>query len=214
MALASNVSDWHAYDRVIRGIANYNSTHRGVSITLDIIGAGTAIDKLTQLTKTLGQEDAINFVGPIEEEQIIAHLSQHYDLAFSTLGMHRKGVDYDSSMKSRDFCLAGLPFVLAADDFSFPKEKPYWMYAPQNDSAIDMELCLAFFNDLKIQHPHYHTEMTQYALTALGWDNCFAGIIAKIKAIKNRRYRESVFLRFVIITPQLRQLEVCAPIMW
>lgn len=204
VAIASNISYWHGFDRIIAGVQTYMKAG-GKKIRLDIIGEGTAKKELQQQVQSLGLQDVIFFIDKIPSEEVINRL-RDYDLAFSTLGMHRKGVHYDSSMKSRDYAYAGVPFVLCTPDASFETDGPYWKYVPNTNEAIDIAASIQFLEQLQLSHPDYQHELSAFATKTLDWEYTFSEIVSAIARFGTTPYKHPALNAFCYYFPPIKAI--------
>ena len=179
LAIASNISDWHGFDRVILGMADYIKK-KDSNICLHIIGDGTEKNNLEKLANTLQISSLIKFYGYKYETELL-EIAQTCDFAIGTLGMHRKGVNFDSSLKSRFYASLGLPFILSTKDICFDNKLPYWKYVEGNDNAIEIEQIIDYYNNLKVSNPNYKDEMIAYCKQNLAWEHTFKNPIAFFK---------------------------------
>ncbi|MBK7690918.1 MAG: glycosyltransferase [Bacteroidetes bacterium] len=179
LAIASNISIWHGFDRVIMGMADYIKNNDS-NICLHLIGDGTEKDNLEKLANHLGISTLVNFYGYKYETELL-EIAQTCDFAIGTLGMHRKGVNFDSSLKSRFYASLGLPFILSTNDICFDNKLPYWKYVEGNDNAIHMDLVIDFYLKLRETNPNFRAEMIEYCGQNLSWENTFKNVITFFK---------------------------------
>lgn len=163
----ANLSFWHGYDRVIEGMARYYAAGGTMDVQFDIVGTGTALAQLEELTAKRGLRARVHFHGPRRGAELDALLSQA-DVGISSVGMHRLDVD-TSNLKSREFCARGLPFVIAYPDRDFPPGLPFVYHAPADETALDIADVIAFHRRLVTDHPDYRQRMRAYAEERLDW---------------------------------------------
>jgi glycosyltransferase involved in cell wall biosynthesis len=176
MIVAANLSRWHGVDRLLRGLADYINRTPSRRVTLDIAGDGDAAQDLRKLCGELGVENCVSFQGMRTGEDLDALFAKS-DLAISSLGMHRLGLRRSSSLKAREYCARGVPFVLASDDPDFPEGIPFVHRVPADESAIDVAAMVAFVEELHARNPNYVSEMREYAETRLTWRTKFKPVV-------------------------------------
>jgi len=152
-------------DRLVKGIADAD-IFTVKKIRLVIVGDGPAIPELKDLVseQDLGQQ--VTFVG----EKIGAELDKLFDNAdvgIGTLGIHRKNIKIDSSLKHRGYAARGLAFILCTKDMDFPRSHEYVKYYDETEKAIDIESLLAFGIKMKQVDPN---EIRKYAEKKLSWE--------------------------------------------
>ena len=85
------------------------------------------------------------------------------------MGIHRKGVLYDSSLKHREYCSRGLPFILSAPDLDFPRRVILsWNMCLIMIPDINLESLLEVF--LKWKEKDRRKEIRKYAEEHLTWE--------------------------------------------
>jgi len=160
----ANVSFWHGIDRFIRGLHAYTGDK---TIILHIVGDGTELPNLKNLTVKLHLEDRVIFHG----FKSGAELDAMFDLchiALGSLGGFRINMHEMSSLKSGEYCARGIPFVIAATAVDFPKEWDYILHVPETEEPIDMESVVAFA-DKVCSDPNHVKIMREYAESHLDW---------------------------------------------
>lgn len=181
VAIAANISYWHAFDRAIQGLYQYYRVPRDVVIHLEIIGGGNEIENLKKLARDLSLGKYIKFTDHVKDE--LENLLQHKDFSIGTLGMFRKNVAYDSSLKSREYCYHGLPFVLCTPDLCFDPSLPYWYYASNDEQPLPFDDILRWLIDMERAHPDYKSQMRDFACQTLTWNSTFRNFIDHLKNV-------------------------------
>lgn len=134
----------HGYERIIRGMAEYYKANRGVSVTFDIIGDGPEMECYKQLIKEYRMEQYIRMHGPIQPSQLIDYYN-NADIAVSSLGFYKIGLSHSTNIKNREYMARGLPIICCCDDDAFV-DNPYVQIVPNDDSVIDIETIIDFYN--------------------------------------------------------------------
>jgi glycosyltransferase involved in cell wall biosynthesis len=159
----ANVSSWHGYDRVIEGLNKYSGP---VKVYFHIIGEGEEIINLKLLTKKYGLDDQVIYHGHktgIELDKIL----NNFHIAVGALGIHRKRIKEAATLKSREYCARGIPFIEGSIDSDF-KDFPYKYQIEADESPVDIERLIEFFNECAPNE--YPRIMREYAEQNLAWD--------------------------------------------
>jgi len=176
------VQSWHAYDRIIKGLYEYYKNNPRKEVFYHCVGDGSELDNLKKLTKELGLEKYIIFHGT-KTEQELDKVFDESDVAIGSLGFHRAGLKSGSPLKGREYCARGIPFVIAYDDQDFSESFPYILKIPSDESPVDINKIVEWYEELTYSHPDYSTEMRKYAEEHLSWDAKMKPVIEKIKEI-------------------------------
>jgi glycosyltransferase involved in cell wall biosynthesis len=164
MICVANVSPWHGLDRLIRGIAHYSGKH---SVTLHIVGEGMEISHLKTVCRHHNLGDKVIFHGFLSGPELDTLFNQSH-VAIGSLGIHRKGLTQTSELKAREYCVRGIPYIIACSDPDFPKDFPYILQLPADEKPIDMTDVIRFASALARDRDHPQ-KMRQYASEHLEW---------------------------------------------
>jgi len=164
----ANLARWHGIDRILRGLARHLEHEGCAPVTLAIVGEGPAGEELRALVHDLDIEDAVRFHGTRSGVELDA-LFADADVALGSLGMHRLGLHRSSSLKAREYCARGVPFVLASEDPDFPEGTQFVHQVSANESPVDVPALLDFVHRLRERSPDYMMDMRRYAEMRLTW---------------------------------------------
>ena len=168
LALAS-MCRWHGYDRLIRGVANAPEAVRS-KVVVDMVGGGGdgSLEQWKKLAEELGVEQQVLFHG-IKEGDALTGFFNRADVGVCSLGLYRTGFSSGSILKLREYISRGLPFVYAAEDPSLPKDTPYGMQIPNDDTDADVVSIIEFAKKMR-DIPEIPEKMRQYAKENMTWE--------------------------------------------
>lgn len=92
-------------------------------------------------------EDHVVFHGRQSGEALRKLYTQCY-LGVDVLGGHRKDYPVSSSLKSREYAAYGLPVLTSSPIDYLPKDSPYQLIVPYDDSPVDMETVVQFYRSV------------------------------------------------------------------
>ncbi|MBZ4661348.1 glycosyltransferase [Thermotoga petrophila] len=170
---------WHGYDRVIKGLERYYRDNPEKKVYFHIVGDGPELPKLKRLTEELRMEEHVIFHGLKYGEELnrifdIAHV------AVASLGMHRSKLITGNTLKVREYCARGIPFIVGYRDVDFPEDFPFSLRVEPNDSPIDIQKVVSFYEKLKKNYPNHSLLMRKYAEEKLSWEAKMKPLIEKI----------------------------------
>lgn len=173
----ANVQAWHGYDRVIEGLKIYNANNQEIRVCFHLVGEGDAIPYLKQLTKNYGLEKAVLFYGAQFGDDLNKIMSKCH-LAASVLGFQRAGAYRGtiSALKVREYCIKGLPFINGFPDSDINVDFPYAMTVDSDESPIDIQKTVLFYQSLNQHFPNYPKELNDFAQKQLSWKAKFEPI--------------------------------------
>jgi len=179
----ANNSKWHGYDRIIKGLYEYYKNNPEKEVFYHCVGEGSELENLKILTKELNLEKYVIFHGTKTGEELDEIVNKS-DIAIGSLGMHRIDLKYASTLKLREYCARGIPFIYAYNDFDFNNFK-YSMKIDSNEKPVNINEVIEFYNSIK--NEHYIEEMRQYAEDNLTWDAKMKPVIEKINELIEER---------------------------
>ena len=176
MLIVAHVLPWHGYDRLIKSIKEYQGKKK---IVVDIYGdKNQEIKNLEELTKQLNLTKQVYFKGEEKLENILKGIDK-YHIAIGSLGYHRRDGKYDTSIKNKEYCAMGLPFVTSSIDLSFPKDFKYLYKVESNDNAFEIEKIIDWYQS--ISKENYKKEMKKYAKKHLEYEFIYKKVFDKLK---------------------------------
>jgi len=164
LLFVANVSRWHGIDRIIRGIHEYKNRH---FFYLHIVGDGKEIPNLKKLVDNLHLSKQVIFHG-FKSGTELDSLFDTCHIAVGSLGLHRIGLSESSTLKIREYCARGIPWIIACKDPDFPDDFPYILRVPPDESPIDIESVVHFAQKV-CSDPDHPKKMRKYAEENLDW---------------------------------------------
>jgi glycosyltransferase involved in cell wall biosynthesis len=139
---------YHGYDRVIEGLRIYYQQQKiPTKVKFTIVGDGPVLGKYQKLIEKYQLTNYIQLVG----RKNFHELQPFYDVAdigIDSLGRHRSGVHYNSSLKGKEYLAKGLPSISGVktdlDELAFP----YYLRVPADDSPIDINQVVTWYQAL------------------------------------------------------------------
>lgn len=142
---------WHGYDRVIEGLYRYYQQGGKTPFVFHIVGYAKRkklLDDYKKLIEKYKLQEHVVFHG----KQYGESLDQIYtqcSLAVDSLGRHRSHVEYNSSLKGKEYMAKGLPSISGVrTELDSVKGFPYYFRVPADDSPIDFRKVEAFYHSV------------------------------------------------------------------
>ena len=173
--IVATVCEYHGIDRFIRGLHEYESTPNKRNIVLHIVGDGQELPYLKELTAELNMQDNVIFHG-FKSGKELDEMFDMCHIALDALAGFRKGLTETSSLKSREYCARGIPFIASSKDADFPDGWEYVQKIPDDETPVDMNTVIDFSNRM-MADPEHPQKMRRYAEEHLDW-------MAKMKVLK------------------------------
>lgn len=175
----ANVALWHGYDRIIKGIKEYISEGKNeIGVKFHIVGAGDALDNLKNLVKDLDIGKYVIFEG-IKSGNQLDEAFDHSDVGIAVLGIHRCKMTQCDSLKSKEYCSRGIPFVATDCEPEFI-DLEYALKVPSNDEPVDIKEIISFAK--KYSFSKETTEqMREHSVKKYDWSETFSSVVSYIK---------------------------------
>lgn len=163
---------WHAYERIIEGMKIYYESKPETNFIFEVVGQGGELEKYRQMVENYGLQDKVIFHG-FQSGKALDEICSQCHMAAASMGMHRINVAKGeaSPLKAREFAARGIPFIAAYTDKGFPANFPYILSFPPDESDIDIASVISFYQKLVDSHPHYRSEMRNFASQNLDWSS-------------------------------------------
>lgn len=138
----ANVSHWHGLDRLIEGLSIYNNKSN-IMPKLWIIGEGSQLTSLKQLVDTKHLNEYVTFWGNKEGKEL-DELMTKFDIGIGSLGLHRIGLNAGSTLKIKEYCARGIPFIYSYIEKQISDDTPYALRLAAGEQPIDIKTCMEF----------------------------------------------------------------------
>ena len=151
---------WHGYDRLIEGLYEYYKTNPIRKVYLDLIGDGDKKVLKDYLQKILQYklQEYITYHGLLFGEDL-TRVFNTTDIAVCSLANYRCFVFLSSELKSREYMARGLPMLASTKIDVLPDNYPYIQYIPENDSPVNINTVIMFYDRL-VQQEDRNTQIS------------------------------------------------------
>lgn len=174
----ANISFWHGYDRLIKGMIDYYSEKiQEYEINFYIVGIGNELASLTSLVEENNLNKHVRFVGAKNGKEL-DDLFDVCQIAIGSLGMYRKALNDGADLKSREYCSRGIPFIFGYEDKDFSENFKYALKVTNDSSNINIKDIIKFYKSL--ENNNISEEMRKYAEDNLTWNKKMKIILKKI----------------------------------
>jgi hypothetical protein len=100
-------------------------------------------------------------------------------MAVGVLGLHRKGLSVASPLKHREYCLRGIPFVMAGKDSDIPPDLPWVCCAEDRDDPVSIADLQAWYQALPPA-----SGLRAFAQETLGWESRVKKILTYVSSLR------------------------------
>lgn len=147
--MVAQMAFWHGYDRVIEGLKQYYINHGAENIKLHFVGDGdqSVLSAYQSLSDNEVLKGHVIFYG----RKSGAELDDIYDkccFAMDSMGRHRTGVYYNSTLKGKEYLAKGLPIISGVktelDNMNFK----YYFRVPADDSPLNFKDIVEFYHNI------------------------------------------------------------------
>lgn len=166
---------WHGYERVLEGLFHYYKNKGKYDIFLKLVGEGAEKSSYQSLVLKYGLQSRVEFCGMLGGEDL-NKLYALADIAVSSLGLYKTGIEDVTPIKGAEYCARGIPFICGYHDMRFPDEADYIMTVPNNPEPINMHEVIAFYERITAQKD-YQKKMRNYALEHFTWESIMMPVV-------------------------------------
>lgn len=143
---ATNIENWQGLDRLIYGLSIYYQQNKddAKEVIIKIAGEGSEKNRLERLVKKLRLEKNVQFFGQ-KSGKYLDKLYDEADIAIGSLGRHRQKTNMVSTLKVKEYCAKGIPFIYSNDEPALTGREGFALKVPADDSPIDFCEVIDFF---------------------------------------------------------------------
>ena len=147
----AEIHEWHGFDRIVKGLAEYYCKPQSYIVRFHVVGyffsdEGEKVFK--DLIATHHMEDYVILHGKKHGVEL-DELFEKCDFGIGSLGRHRVGIQAIKTLKNREYAARGIPFIYSETDSDFD-QKPYVLKAPADESPIDINSIISFYQSLSL----------------------------------------------------------------
>jgi hypothetical protein len=138
-------ADFNGLDKVFRGIAAYNGPYR---IRFYLYGSNLKAER--EQISALGIEEQV-ITGDFIQKAEADLLMDTVHIGIGALAVHRKGITETTTIKTREYCARGLPFISGHSDPDFTGNAEAGVFnleLPANDDKLDLEAVIKWYKSL------------------------------------------------------------------
>jgi glycosyltransferase involved in cell wall biosynthesis len=147
----AEVHFWHGFDRLLRGLGEYDEAACGVKVFFHLVGGigheerygSRFAEGFETLIQRYGLADRVIFYGPLHGEELDKAFAQA-DMAVGSLARHRTGISVIKTLKNREYAARGIPFVYSETDPDFDG-RDYVMKVAPDESPVPIDRVVDFF---------------------------------------------------------------------
>jgi glycosyltransferase involved in cell wall biosynthesis len=150
---ATNIDKWQGIDRLVKGMHQYyQGSHALQCIELVIVGDGPQKKNLAHMVNKLELDDYVKFLDRMKGRELFKMYDQA-TMAVGSLGRHRQKTNTVSTLKVKEYCAIGIPFIYSNDEPTLSGNEPFALKLPADDSPVRIEDVIAFYYKIRSDRP-------------------------------------------------------------
>lgn len=168
LMMVALMEPWQGLERLIEGMYDYCKHDGAYDIKFFFVGEGSGIPYWKKLVKELNLINNVKFYG----QKIGRELNELYDIVdmgIGCLGSYKLGFKQGASIKVREYCARGLPFIYGYDDIGFTGNEIFCKRVSNDSSPIDMHDIIELY-EKTVERQDIIDTMRDYASKHLTWD--------------------------------------------
>lgn len=134
----------HGYERIIRGLGDYYKNGGQRIVTLALIGDGDERAMYEETCRECNVEEYVHFLGSMQGQELDDQYNRA-DIAVSSLGMYKLGLENVSTLKNCEYISKGLPIITAFHDCIFDGLTTV-LSVPNDQSNISIIDLISFYD--------------------------------------------------------------------
>ena len=172
----AEIHQWHGFDRIIKGLANYYSKHQDYIVKFHIVGYFFSAEGEAAFNRIISDnhmEDYVILYGK-RNGKTLDQIFDWCDMGIGSLGRHRVGIQKIKTLKNREYAARGIPFVYSETDSDFD-DRPYVLKVPADESPIDIQQVIDFY-----KHFSMPTTEVRNSIQDLSWTSQMKHVIEEV----------------------------------
>lgn len=169
---------WQAYDRLMKGMQAYKTQKSPDAPDVKFIMVGGDAKEMPGFRKMIqeyGLTDDVECPG-FQTGEALDEYYKRADAGVSTLGCYLRGLKSCSSLKTKEFCAKGLPFIYTLED-SIEQEKPPFALQFSNDpTPIDVGKVVEFIARCR-ENSELPEEEREFARAHFDWTSILKSVL-------------------------------------
>jgi glycosyltransferase involved in cell wall biosynthesis len=147
----AEIHTWHGFDRLVKGMAVYYSKPQKYIVKFHVVGYFFSREGEEEFRKVITDHHMERYVILYGKKHggDLDTIFDYCDFGIGSLGRHRVGIDKIKTLKNREYAARGIPFIYSETDSDFD-QKPYVLKAPADESPIDINSIISFYQSLPL----------------------------------------------------------------
>lgn len=141
LLVCGSPAPWTGADRLLRSFPSFDRP----KIKLHMVGRFSP--EVHRLSKRVSSNVEVKFHGGLTRDEI-KDVASRCQLGVGSLGLHRLGMISGSTLKVGEFAAMGLPILAGYDETNFPRDYPYMLRAPSDESLLSYSEIFGFLKSL------------------------------------------------------------------
>ena len=172
---------WHGFDRLIKAIKEWKGEY---TLEFAIYGNYTAETyKLIDLVNAYNLQNKVLFYQEKDVNDFEKFVKQ-YNVGVGILAIQRQFktneyIGLDTSIKNKEYCAMGIPFIHSAEDEAFDTDLGFHLRVTEDEKPIDINVIIEWFNHIVPQYKD-RRNMWNYANENLSYDLFAEQVIQKL----------------------------------
>ena len=170
---------WQAYDRVLEGMKIYRDRRKQGDPRVRFVLVGgdpKEMPAFLENVKSRGLQSDVECLGFLHGEELMSVYASA-DLGVSSLGCYRRGLTHCSSLKAREYCAAGLPFLYAYEDEAMEENASFALKLPNDPSPVDIGRVIEFALYCR-SNPSVSEQEREFARRSYDWKTILGRVLA------------------------------------
>lgn len=172
----AEIHEWHGFDRIIRGLANYYSKRQDYIVKFHVVGYFFSAEGEATFKRIISDNHMENYVILYGKQhgKTLDRIFDWCDMGVGSLGRHRVGIQKIKTLKNREYAARGIPFVYSETDSDFDN-RTYVLKAPADESPINVQEIIDFYKKVSMSPLEIRNSILD-----LSWDHQMKHVIDEV----------------------------------
>ena len=146
MVAVGTIYPYHGYDRMLRGLKEYNSKEGRIPIEFHIVGQSKTIDDLKKQSDEFLLDNV--FFHGVKSTSELNEMYSGFDIGVGSVALFRRNADIDTTIKVIEYYCRGVVVLTSGISPMDKYDKDYTIHVRNDDSPIDITEIVDEYNKI------------------------------------------------------------------
>lgn len=165
MVTVGTLYPYHGYDRVMKGLFEYNRKKNVIPVEFHIVGESPTIEIMKNQVQELGLKNV--FFHGIKTTQELNVMYDEYDIGLGSVSLHRRNADIDTTIKVIEYYCRGVVVATSGKSPMDQYDTQMTIHVVDDDNPLDISLLIDEYRKISTEKKK---EISKLGKEKFSWD--------------------------------------------